>query len=245
MDGARMGVRIDDGTDPSINYRRLAELSDEFTQHWDRLQAFYLDAAAGFCLIRRIVEDEQIKARFFVQGSELDSEEFQDTRAFNYEKIFADAFCTSGIHQATQGVVKARNSPDGSNFITLGQLCLASFYDFWNDYLRREYVIAKGKLNKNEGTDSVIKECCKKYASHDLWGDMYYLRTSIVHNRGVATSDVNKCKLIRWFSPGDLVIITPERMQAIFLAMLAFRNDLFKEQFPKSFIVVTKEEGGD
>jgi hypothetical protein len=52
---------------------------------------------------------------------------------------------------ATQGEVKARNAPNGANFTTLGQLCLISFYDFWNDYLRRDYVIPAFK-----SADSVL-----------------------------------------------------------------------------------------
>ena len=132
--------------DSNIDYLRLSQLSEEFTEHWKRLQAFYLDAVAGFSFVRSHVESEQAQARYFVQGSELDSEQFQDTRMFTYAEIFAEDFCTSGIHRATQGEVKARNAPNGLNYTTLGELCLISFYDFWEDYLRREYAIAKGYL---------------------------------------------------------------------------------------------------
>jgi hypothetical protein len=61
-------------------------------------------------------------------------------------------------------------------------------------------------------------------------------RTSIVHNQGVATSSVAKCKLIKWFKPGDLIALTPEHMRAIFLALLTYRNELFREQFPEQHI---------
>jgi hypothetical protein len=222
--------------DPKVDYRRLHQLSEEFTQLWKRLQAFYLDAVAGFAFVRSSVEAEQARARRHVEGSELDSEEFQDTRMFTYARIFSEDFCTSGIHQATQGEVKARNAPNGDNFTTLGQLCLVSFYDFWNDYLRREYVIAKGHLDPNEQDDEVVKDRLRAYASHDLWGDLYYLRTSIVHHQGVATSSVAKCKLIKWFNPGDSISITPEQMRAIFLALLTYRNELHREQFPAQYL---------
>ena len=166
------------------------------------------------------------------------SQEFQDTRMFTYPDIFSEDFGTSGIHRATQGEVRARNTRDGSNFTTLGQLCLVSFYDFWNDYLRREYVIAKGYLDPNERNDEVVKQLLREHASHDLWGDLRYLRTSIVHYQGIATPDVAKCKLIKWFKPGDLISITPEHMRAIFLALLTYRNELSREQFPKQYIHV-------
>jgi hypothetical protein len=222
--------------DPSVDYKRLHELSEEFSAHWNKLHAFYLDAAIGFAAVRQRVEAEQQQARAFVRGSELDSEEFQDTRRFSYAEILSNDFCASGIHEATQGEVKDRNAPDGANFATLGQLCIASFYDFWNDYLRREYVIAKGKLDRREKDDGVIKAGLREYASHDLWGDLYYLRTSIVHNQGVATSDVTKCKLLRWFQPGEEILLTPQHMRALFVALLKYRNDLFAEQFPEHYI---------
>lgn len=224
--------------DPKIDYQRLRQLSEEFTQVWNRLQALYLDAVAGFALVRDHVESDQVHARSYVQGSELDSEEFQDTRMFTYSQIFSEDFCTSRIHEATQGEVKARNAPGGANFTTLGQLCLASFYDFWNDYLRREYVIAKGHLDQDESCKSVVKARLREYASHDLWGDLRLLRNSIVHNQGIAISDVAGCKRIKWFKPGDPISITPEQMRVIFLALLKYRNELFEEHLPKTYIRV-------
>lgn len=186
--------------DPSVNYQRLHQLSIEFTEVWKRLQALYLDAAAGFAFVKAHVEHNQNQSRAFVQGTELDSEEFQDTCLFTYEQIFSENFCTSGIHEAAQGEVKARNAPSGANFIAMGQLCLVSFYDYWNEYLRREYVVAKGKLDPAETQKKVIEKILNKYASHDLWGDIRFLRQSIVHNQGIATSDVKRCRLIKWFS---------------------------------------------
>ncbi len=229
--------------DPKVEYRRLHELSDEFTTLWNRLHAFYLDAAVGFAFVRNHVEADQARARSFVSGTELDSEEFQDTRTFTYGQIFSGSFVASAIHSATQGEVKTRNSPDGSNFVTLGQLCVVSFHDFWSDYLRREYVIAKGHLDRKETDLKVMEQQMRKHASHDLWGDIRRLRQSIVHNRGVATSDVTRCKLISWFKPGDTISLTPQHMRALFLALLKFRNDLFSEQFPEHFIVVPSPSG--
>ena len=222
--------------DPHVNYKKLHQLSDEFTNVWQRLQALYLDAAAGFALVRAQVEQEQSTSRAYVQGSELDSEEFQDTLMFTYDRIFSESFCTSGIHKAKHGEVKARNAPDGANSIALGQLCLVSFYDFWNEYLRREYVVAKGKLDPNETQIEVVNRAVSTHASHDLQGDIRYLRQSIVHHQGIALPKVAQCRLIKWFRPGDSIALNPDRMRTLFLALLKFRNELFKEQFPEHYI---------
>jgi hypothetical protein len=66
-------------TEPNVDYRRLGELSDEFTALWERLQAFHLDSVAGFHFLTAHLRDEQAQARSFVRGSELDSEKFQES----------------------------------------------------------------------------------------------------------------------------------------------------------------------
>jgi hypothetical protein len=223
---------IPQSDDDKVDYKRLHVLAEEFFQLWTRIQGFYLDAAVGFSFVLNHVESGQVKARYFVSGTELDSVEFQDTRTFTYAKLLSDDFCTSGIHRATQGDVKARNSLNGSNYIILGQLCLTSFYDFWEEYLRREYAIAKGHLDPHEKDQKIIEQRLKDHASHDLWGDIKILRTSIVHNRGIAISDVAKCKIIKWFKPRDEIALTPVHMRGLFLVLLHYRNELFREHFP-------------
>jgi hypothetical protein len=231
---------IDTDDDP-IDYRKVRELSEEFTQLWKRLQAFYLDAVAGFNLIRNHVEKDQEQMRAFLRGTELDSEAFQDSMIFTYANIFEDAnFCTAGIHQATLGEAKERNAASGGNFTILGQVCIVSFYDFWNEYLRREFVIAIGQVDRNEQNQKIVQQRLRKHASHDLWGDLRYLRTSIVHHLGVATDEVTRCKLIKWFKPGDDISLTPEHIRAIFLALLKYRNQLFEVSMPKQRFYITE-----
>jgi len=225
--------------DPNINYQRLQQLSEEFMEVWKRLQAHYLDATAGFAFVRSCVDREQSKSCTLLKGTGLDSEEYLNTRSFTYEQIFTGSFCTSGIHDATQGEVKARNAPNGVNFVSMGQLCLISFYDYWEEYLRREYAVAKGKLDPTETRHKVINKILSEYASHDLWGDVRLLRISIVHHQGIATSDVSKCRLIKWFKPGDPIMLTPDHMRALFLAFLSYRNELFRERFPEHYIKIT------
>lgn len=232
-------MTIIDKADPCIDYVRLRELAEEFTQHWKRLQAFYLDAASGFALVRRSVEAEQARARSYVKGTELDSVEFQDTRQFTYAEIFAEGFCTSGIHQACQGGVKARNAPNGANFTTLGQLCVVSFFDYWDDYLRPEYCIAIGKLQRDAKlSPDDRKKILRDHGSIDLWGDLGLIRNAIVHNRGVATENMGRCKLIKWFKRGEEIALTPMHMRAILMALLTYRNELFKQQFPEQRILL-------
>lgn len=111
--------------DPAMDYQRLAQLAEEFKSLWTKLQGFYLDAAVGFSATRQSVQRLQARSREYVRGSELDSEEFQDSLPFSYDSIFQSSFCTSGIHDATQGEVKARNAASGDNHRLLGQRLMA------------------------------------------------------------------------------------------------------------------------
>jgi hypothetical protein len=224
--------------DPDTDYRRLAELSGEFTELWERLHAFYLDSVIGFSFVRSYVESEQAEARAHVRGTECDSEEFQDTRMFLYDNLIAQNFCIAHAHRSTQAEAKGRNVPTGHNFTTLGQLCVSAFYDFWNDYLRREYVIAKGKLDPSNSTGDVAKSAMREHASFDIWGDLYYLRTAIVHNQGTATEQVEKSAILKWFKRGEPIVLSPEHMRIVFLKLLEFRNALHAEQFPEQYIVL-------
>jgi len=49
-----------------VDYARLHKLYEDFHRHWRRLQAFYLDASAGFAYVLAHVEEEQKTARSFV-----------------------------------------------------------------------------------------------------------------------------------------------------------------------------------
>jgi hypothetical protein len=93
--------------------------------------------------------------------------------------------------------------PSGANFAILGQVCIVSFCDFWNEYLGQEFVIAIGQLDRNEHKREVVQQRLREHASDDLWGDLRHRRTSIVHYLGVATYDVANCKFIKGFKPGN------------------------------------------
>ena len=222
--------------DQNIDYRKLQSLSDELFQFWQGLHAFYLDSVAGFELVRSRAESSQIQLKSFTRDSEEDIESLTRSCHFSYAQIFSREFCASGMHRATHGETMERNSPGGSNYVLLGQLCLVAFSAYWNDYLRKEYVIAKGRLSQSEADEKIIKGCLRDNASADLWGDINKLRNSIVHNQGVVSKKYAAFKLIKWFSPGDKISISPDQMRAIFIGVLQFRNDLFKEGFPKLYI---------
>jgi hypothetical protein len=59
----------------------------------------------------------------------------------------------------------------------------------------------------------------------DLMGDIRLLRNDIVHHRGVATANnAGRCKVLRWFHPGEPILITIDLVAAFMeRAGLTFR----------------------
>ena len=219
-----------------IDFKRMRELWEEFGARYDQLHAFYHDAVAGFVWFReKVVSDpETDRARY--QGGELDSDESWNGKRLAYDEIFGQDFVASGLHVGTVMEARARNEPGGNNFTTLANVCIVAFYDFWNDYLRREYCRAKGH---RDGTHEELR----RYASFDLWGDIRHLRTSIVHNRGIAIDEMRRCKLVRCLQPGQRISISPEQMRSIFYELYRFRNQLHAESLPKTVIRVPEWRG--
>ena len=93
---------------PPVDYRRIAELAEEFLALWNRLQALYLDSVVGFHYITDHIREEQAKARFLVSGSEMDSEPSQDKRLFSYRGILPPG--ETWLRRSRKRVFAATNS---------------------------------------------------------------------------------------------------------------------------------------
>ncbi len=210
-------------TKGTYDYKRMGELWREFGAYFDQVHAFYHDAYMGFECFREKVTHDQESLRTRVRGTGLDHDADWDNQQFSYDAKFEKHFGASGFRAGTVGQVKERNTPPkGSNLTFLANACIVTFYDYWEEYLRREYCKAKGY-------PTPTNEELREHAGFDVWGDIRWLRNSIVHNRGIAIDEMNRCKVIRLFEPGDHVVISPDAMGSIFRVLYAFRNQLHKE----------------
>ena len=77
-----------------------------------------------------------------------------------------------------------------------------SIYQFWEDQYRQDIAAALDKAEKNELRVPVM-------------GDLRYLRQSIIHNSGIAVSDVERCEVLRWFRRGERIALTQDQMKRI------------------------------
>lgn len=99
-------------------------------------------------------------------------------------------------NNSSQKEYKIRNSKEGKNCKYIGNMCLITIYQYWEDYYR-EMLATIFSVNKTD-----IKS--------DLFGDIGIIHNSIIHNNSIASSEINKCKLLKWFQPADEIFIKKE-----------------------------------
>jgi hypothetical protein len=104
-----------------------------------------------------------------------------------------------------------RNSPEGGNLGTLGNMCLVFLYHCWEEKIRRT-------IARHHGVE-------ESEISSQLWGDIGKIRNAITHRRAVATREVGRCAILKWFQEGDAILVTPPRFTALLNHIVRFENE--------------------
>lgn len=217
-----------------MNHRRLLDLFWEFAQKLEAVHTFYLDSIVGYSVLHERVVKYQANVRAILgQNHELATTEFQDTCSTLYKHLGGKDYSPVSMSPVMkQGDVKNRVKEDGQNTLLLGNQCVVALYSYWEEYLRIEIGKAISVLPQDAERDEATRQVLNRHVTYDLWADLRYIRNSIVHNNGVAVSDVGKCKLITWFKPKETIELSYEKMQQIFLFLGQFRNELHTMSMP-------------
>ena len=216
-----------------INRPRLLELFCEFAKKIEAIHSLYLDSVVGYSVLHERLLEHQDQMQVILGNLETATREFQNTCHIAYGDLSNRDFqAVSMSPMMLQGALAKRVSDDGENTLLLGNQCIITAYTYWEEYLRLEIGKALGKLSLDATLTEDNKKILNKYVKSDFWGDLRYLRHSIVHGNGIATSDMAHCKLIKWFKPGEPIVLTHERMQAIFMCMGEYRNAIHQWSLP-------------
>ncbi len=209
-------------SNPQIDRGRLLALFYEFGSWLEDLHAYYHESIAGFNVLHERLLNHQDDIKQLLGNHPYATAAYQDTCSVLYKELgYKDVSPVSISPVMKQGVLKERTCEDGKNYLLLGRHCVVSAYAYWEEYLRAEVGKALGLPTKND-------------VEYDFWGDMALLRNAIVHNNGIATKDMAKCKIIRCFNHGESIDLTYQRMQGIFLLMGQFRNNIHEMSLPPS-----------
>ena len=217
----------------NINHSRMLELFWEFEAKAEELSTLYLDSIAGYSILYDRILAKQSDLKKILGDHEYATATFQDSLSVAYKNICKKDYqpiSTSPLMK--QGDMKKRICENGKNYLLMGNLCVIAAYSYWEEYLRIEIGIAIGALKGGAVNSEETREILNKHVKSDFWGDMGLLRNSIIHNKGIATSKMSKCKVIKYFKPGQKIELDYGRMYSIFLVMWSLMNSLFSMSLP-------------
>jgi hypothetical protein len=178
-------------------------LLDQFNAVVDSIYGVYLDSTRGFQLARKDIDETQQKTieKFQLTHPQFANLAYLDSAQMLYGKGDPNQPGAVLLHRCTQAQFKSRNEPGGDNYRFVANVSLVALCQYWEDFYRGELASATG-IAKNDITA-------------DVMGDIRYLRQSIIHNSGIATSDVAKCRILRWFTPGELIYIDADKFETL------------------------------
>lgn len=217
-----------------MDHKRLLDLFWEFAHKLEAVHTFYLDSIVGYSALHERVLRRQENVRALLGADhELATTEFQDTCSTIYEQLGGKDYSPVSMSPVMkQGQVKSRVKEDGQNTLLLGKQCVVDLYSYWEEYLRIEIGKAIGVLPNDAERNEETRQLLNKHVTSDLWADLKHIRNSIVHNNGIANSEVVRCKVITWFKPMEPIELSYEKMRQIFLYLGRFRNELHTMSLP-------------
>lgn len=193
----------------------------------------YLDSIAGFSILHDRLLSHQQNNKKLLGNHEYATEEFQDTCSMVYKHLCDKDFSPVSMSPVMkQGNIKDRTKENGTNYFLLGNQCVVSAYSYWEEYLRIEIGKATGVLDQSAENCDETRIILNKHVVSDFWGDMRHLRNSILHKNGIASSEIYRCKIFKWFKPGESIELDYAKMRVIFLSMGEYRNELHSMSLP-------------
>ena len=178
---------------------------DKFENVVTSIYGVYLMSTQGFQLNVKVLNNDQLTTINELKSThpERASIQYLDSTPYIFGKGNLDlSNVIEFLYKCTVGEYKERNSEKGVNYRFLGNMCVIALYQYWDDYYREKIAISLNRTSGNELTS-------------DIMGDLRHLRNSIIHHRGVAKKEVEKCKLLHWFKKGDEIFIDWNMMHCI------------------------------
>jgi len=210
------------------NFKLFHLLSEELERYLKDLQGLFVDSLLGYSLIGKALEQEKdFLKRVMPDDLEITSEEFQNQVSFSHEQLSGENIPTAGLFFHKKGEVKERVKKGGRNEHYIGFVIIVALYAYWDEYFRERVAQAYGKK--------------KEEYIHDFWGDLRLFRNALVHKNKETTAKFkndSKTGFFREIAKKEMIILTRDIMQRIFLLAYAFKNSLFHESLPKLSIKI-------
>ena len=212
---------------------QILKLYEEYKAFINKIHSLYLDGLLGFEMILNDIKKEQdyIKDLFAKDNPMVGKKLVWDCVHFSHEQVFSKAtlrssdipngksYGGSGMYSTTLGEMRTRNEPSGDNSMLLGNMCVVMLYEHWECHFRPV-------LNNAVGASKIPVP---------IWGDLRLLRNGILHN-GKAKKDILKAEILKWYKPGDPIVIDQEKFRDIIFQLVVFGNELHSLSLPRTVI---------
>jgi hypothetical protein len=183
---------------------------EEFTDIIDKIYGVYLDSKTGFVQNKVLIEKTQKETIRKGQATQ----KYLDSCFMIYGIGDPNIKTSYPLHRCTQMEYKLRNSEEGLNSTVLGQLCIVLVYQYWEDFYRNK-IAQIFKWEKNQ-------------IPSEIFSDLRIFRKSIIHHRGIALKEIEKCKKFNWFKEGQEIQFSSNQIEEIIrkikMELLSFAN---------------------
>ena len=200
---------------PASTNPQISAIATEFMSLCGDVFFSYLDAVAGVDCIRiDLIHHQKITAERFDQSLPPNEHEtYMDKQSLTHLLDADEKNPEKLLHQSTQGEFKLRTALEGRDVQLLGGMAIAFLFATWEDRYRERFALALGYSKKND-------------LKSDLFGDLCKLRNAVIHNRGIATEEVERAKILRWFKRGEIIFVPRERVDDIYSRIHFYINQL-------------------
>lgn len=184
----------------------MKEAADELARHVEGTYGLFHDAAQGWLAISKTLQ----------QLVELEMQRgMSRNQALLSPLIHGKGNPHDGgvaLYESTLGEGISRCAPHGPNEQFLGNMCLVSIYSFWEDKTRGRIADALG-ITKDDVQSGLFSELAK-------------LRHLILHAGGRADDRVKRFEVLKWFAPGDSIVIDREKLHEVVQLIRRFPDGL-------------------
>ena len=200
---------------------QLDELMAKFKFAVDDIYAVYLDAFRGFSVNRQQLLDMQTESlkRLSNTNPENANMEYLDQTPLVHAKEVGTPPSRSVLLVTSQGQFKDRNSEQGKNYETLGNLCLVAIYSLWEETYRIQIARLLG-ISKDD-------------IRYPVMGDIRLLRHAVVHNQSIVDSDKSRFQKLKFFERGQKVTLSFEHFEVLYTQVVLGLEELFRDLDPK------------
>ncbi len=185
----------------------LKEIVTEFRELVNELYGAFLDARDGFDHVRRHMIEVEEEAKSSYEDLKKNRPELAHIAfgctEFSYCRVIpaGSAPRYRHLHEVPVEAVKRRNEDGGTNSRLIANICIVTLFQYWDEYYRGLLATALGVERKD--------------IQVPLFGDLRRYRHAIVHNRGIATSELEGCEVFRWFKQGEPILLTRDTFEEI------------------------------